>query len=254
MPVTRRTAFVFCLIVLFGYEVYALFIRETGIAGHEPLVHERHLTREVNADTPLSITFRVHANGFSGVEIFARPSDQPPAGPMEVMISRETGETWTPVRRARLDVSRLDLNGSGSVMITTPHVDSSAGVFFRLDVAMPQAAPGQGLRFEAGGPTYIEGWMTIGGRAEWGDLKFRTMSERTTVFRNVRHLRHSWPPLLRNDAVLLLLLVIANWGLAMVIYYLAFAPEPPAAGAPGAPGTPAVAKGSALTTADQPRV
>jgi hypothetical protein len=250
MPVARRTAFVLCLIVLFGYEAYALFVRETGVAAHEPRAHDRHLTREVNADTPLSMTFRIHANGFSGVEIFARPSAQPPAGPLEVMISRETGETWTPVRRARLDLARLDLTGTGSVMITTPRMDSSAGVFFRLDVTMPQAPPGQGLRFEAGGPTYIEGATTIGGRGEWSDLKFRTMSERTTVFRNVRHLRHAWPPLLRNDAVLILLLVIANVAVAAVIYYLVFAPEAPAAPAPA----PAPANGSALTTADQPRV
>jgi hypothetical protein len=254
MPVTRRTAFVLCLIVLFGYEAYALFVRETGIAAHEPLAQERHLTREVNADTPLSQTFRIHANGFSGVEIFARPSEQPPSGPLDVMISRETGDTWTPVRRARLELSRFDLTGTGSVMITTPRVDSSAGVVFRLDVAMPQALPGQGLRFEAGGPTYIEGAMTIGGRAEWGDLKFRTVSERTTVFRNVLHLRHSWPALLRNDAVLLLLLVLANWALAMVIYYLAFAPEAPAPAALVAGAGAGAAKGSELTTADQPRV
>jgi hypothetical protein len=100
--------------------------------------------------------------------------------------------------------------------------------------------------------------MTIGGRAEWGDLKFRTVSERTTVFTNVRHLRHSWPALLRNDAVLLLLLVLANWALAMVIYYLAFAPDasdvPDASTTPAAGAAAAGAKGSALTTADQPRV
>ena len=37
-----------------------------------------HLTREVNGDTPLSQTFVMHADGFSGVEMFARQSEQPP--------------------------------------------------------------------------------------------------------------------------------------------------------------------------------
>jgi hypothetical protein len=247
--VTRRTAFVLCLIVLFGYEAYALFVRGAGTTAHEPRANERHLTLEVNANTPLSQTFVMHADELSGVEIFARPSDQPAVGPLEVTVSREIGAEWTRITRASLDVARLDLSGTGSVMVTTPRVASSAGATFRVDVAMPQTPRGHGLRFEAGGPTYVQGVMEMGGRQAWGDLKFRTVARRTTVFDNIRHIRRAWPPVLQNDVVWILILVIVNWALATVIYYLAFAPEE-------APEERSEEDGSgrALTTADQPRV
>jgi hypothetical protein len=242
MSVTRRTAFVLCLIVLFGYEAYALFVRESGVTAHEPRRSERNLTREVNADTPLSQGFVMHADELNGFEIFARPSDQPAIGPLVVTVSQVIGEAWIPIAHENLDVARLDLSGTGSVKVKTQVVPSSAGSFFRVDVAMPQAPRGHGLRFEAGGPTYNQGVMVIGGRQEWGDLKFRTQAARGTVLSNIRHFRESWPPVLRNDAVWILLLVIANWALATVLYYLAFAPPAPPE------------NGSALTTADQPRV
>ena len=111
------------------------------------------------------------------------------------------------------------------MIITTPHVDSSAGELFRLDLAMPQAPHGQGLRFEAGGPTYFEGKMEIGGRQEWGDLKFRTMADRTTVYRHFRHLKRSWPPVLQSGAVSILVLAIVNWAMATMLYYLVFAED-----------------------------
>lgn len=236
MPVTRRTAFVVCLIVLFGYEVYALFVRESGLAGHEPRARERHLTREVNAETPLSQTFVAHADGFNGVEIFARPSEQTAVGPLEVTVSRRRseagpdqgegqGETWTVFAHESFDGVRLDLSASGSVIVKTAPVTPSAGTRFRVDVAMPRAPRGHGVRLEAGGPTYEYGAMTIGGRPEWGDLKFRTLAERSTVVRNIRLLRRPWPSFMHNDGVWILILLIANGALATAIYYLVFAPE-----------------------------
>ena len=236
---TRRTAFVLCLIVLFGYEAYTLFLRETGLAGNEPLAGQRYLTREVNAETPLSQTFVAHADGFNGIEIFARPSEQPAVGPLDIRVSQVVGEKLTPLAHVSLDVARLDLSAAGSVVVATPPLTPSAGAPLRLDVAMPQAPRGHGVRFEAGGPTYAYGALSIGGREEWGDLKFRTLAERATVMRNIRLLRRTWPAPLHNDGVWFLGLVIANWALATLLYYLVFAPD---------------AKGSVLTTADQPRV
>jgi hypothetical protein len=292
MSLTRRNAFVLCLIVLFGYEGYALFVRETGLAGHEPRARELHLTREINAETPLSQTFVAHADGFYGVEIFARPSEQAVVGPLEVTVSRvqtaaeaqaaaeaaakaaaeaqaqaqaqaaqgqsqgqalapgqapapvpvpapEQGEAWTTLAHESLDAARLDLSASGSIVVKTAPVTPSAGTRFRVDVAMPQAPRGHGVRLESGGPTYEYGAMTIGGRQEWGDLKFRTLAERSTVVRNIRLLRRPWPSVLHNDGIWILILLIANAAVATAIYYLVFAPEE---------------EGSALTTADQPRV
>jgi hypothetical protein len=239
MRLMRRTAFVLCLIVFFSYEAYALFVRESGVTAHEPRPRELHLTREVNVNTPLSQTFVMHAEGFQGVELFARPSDQPPSGPLEVVVMQETEAGWVFLSRSQIDVESIDL--AGSVVVTTPRVDHSAGTAFRVDVTMPQAAPGHGLRFQAGGPTYVQGVMTIGGRQEWGDLKFRTRASRATVLRNLQHVRQTWPAPFRSDLFWIFALLVINWALATVVYYLAFAPEAPA-------------NGSALTTADQPRV
>jgi hypothetical protein len=239
MRLRRRTAFVLCLIVLFGYEAYALFVRESGLTAHEPRPRELQLTAEVNVNTPLSQTFVMHADGFQGVELFARPSDQPPVGPLEVVVSRHTEAGWTFLSRSRIDVASIDL--AGSVVVATPRVDASAGTPFRVEVTMPEAPRGHGLRFQAGGPTYVQGVMTIGGVREWGDLKFRTRAARSTVLRNLQHVRQTWPALFRSDVLWIFALLVINWALATVVYYLAFAPEAPA-------------NGSALTTADQPRV
>jgi hypothetical protein len=236
---TRRTAFVLCLIVLFAYEAYALFVRQSGLTEHEPRPRELHLTREVNAVTPLRQTFVMHADGFNGVELFARPSAQPPVGRLEVVVWQLVEPEWVVVKRSTIDASSLDLRGS--VVIATPRVDWSAGFLFRVDVAMPEAPRDHGLRFEAGGPTYVQGAMEIGGRPEWGDLKFRTRAERSTVLRNLQHVRRTWPAPFRADLFWIVLLVAINWAVATLIYYLVFAPEAPA-------------KGNALTTADQPRV
>lgn len=251
MRLNRRGWFVLSLIVLFGYEAYALFVRESGLTANEPRRGDLHLTREVNADTPLSQTFMMHADALTGVELFARPSGQPAVGPVEVVVSQQFASGWAPVTHAAVDVSSIDLAGSGSILVTTPRVETSAGGLFRVDVSMPRAPAGQGLRFEAGGSTYSEGSLTLGGREEWGDLKFRTRAARATVQRNLRHARLAWPEPFRSDAFWVIALVALNWALATAVYYLAFAPadarDVPLSGA-------GAGKGSALTTADQPRV
>jgi hypothetical protein len=250
--VARRTGFVLFLIALFSYEAYALFVRESGLTANEPRAADRHLTREVNADTPLTQTFVMHGDGFSGVELFVRRSDQPPIGPVEVVISQDLPAGWVPFSRSTIDVASIDLDGDGSMLVTTPRVEQSAGFGFLVQVSMPRAPRGHGLRFEAGGSTYVQGHMTLGGREEWGDLKFRTRAARATVLRNIRHQRLAWPAPLDSDLFWVIALIVINWALATVAYYLAFSPGVPET--PDAPEVPLPAKGSALTTADQPRV
>jgi hypothetical protein len=270
MRVTRRTAFLLSLTLFFSYEAYALFVRESGPTVNEP--RELHLTREVNAETPLAQTFVMHADTLNGVEVFARGSDKPATGPLNVTISRKIGEEWAPLARASFDASLLDLSSRGSVIVMTPVVGDSGGSSFRVELVMPQTPRGQGLRFQAGGPTYEQGSMEMGGRPEWGDLRFRTRAERTTVFRNMRHYKREAPAILRYDAVWFVLLIVVNWAVATAIYFLAFAEDSPVGSrSPGSRrvgsspiGSGAVGSGpivtggggsgSAVTTAAQPRV
>ena len=65
--------------------------------------------------------------------------------------------------------------------------------------------------------------MTLGGREEWGDLQFRTTAERTTIYRNISHLRQSSPKIVRSDLFLALLLLLFNGAIATLLYDLAFA-------------------------------
>lgn len=235
----RRTAFILCLLALFAYEGYALFVQEGGTTSHVPDARDLHLTREVNQTTSLQQTFVMHADGLQAIDVFVRPSESPPVGPLQAVVSREIGGRWDPIATVRVDAATIDTTSFTRIRI--PRVDMSAGFTYQLDVSMPDAPPGHGLRFEAGGPTYVQGSMTIGGRTEWGDLKFRTEAQRVTVFRSIQHLRPTLPPIMQTDVFWLTALVVINWALATVIYYLGFAVEP-------------AAKGSVAGTADQPRV
>ncbi len=104
--------------------------------------------------------------------------------------------------------------------VTIPRVDASAGRPFVVRISAPEATRGQGVRFEASGPAYPQGTMTLGGREEWGDLQFRTTAERTTIYRNLRHLRQSAsvPAIVRSDLFLVLMLLLFNVVIATLLY------------------------------------
>jgi hypothetical protein len=242
----RRAGFVLCLLLIFGYEGYAIFVQEAGATANIPPAHDLHLTREINQTNGLRQTFVPHANGLQAVEVFPRRSDQPAIGPMEVTLSVEEIEIafnlWTPLARTTLDPAALDLTGVARV--TFPRIDRSAGRNFRIDIRLPNAPRGHGLRFEAGGPTYSQGFMQIGEQREWGDLKFRTVAQRTTIFRHILHRRATLPAPLQTDVFWITALVALNWALATLLYYLAFAADT----------VRQRPNGSASGIADQPRV
>jgi hypothetical protein len=247
----RWIAFVLFLAAVSGYEAYALFVERPDASEHVPPAPDVHLSREVRGQCQLIQTFVVHADGFSALEIFPRKSAQPPKGPMHVRISDGKTETFTKLIERDFDTASMDLNGS--LRIQVPRVDDSAGRLFMLEIWMLEAERGNGLRFEQGGPTYPEGRMFIDCLGDWGDLKFRAEVQRATIFSNVQHLRRALPGALQSDLVLIVALFIANLALAMVVYALAFAPEPQAAPViePEPDQSP---NGSAATTALQPRV
>jgi hypothetical protein len=231
MRLTRWAAFGLCLAVLFAYEAYAIFGQELATAAHLPAARNTYLTREIGGHDFLLHSFIVLADGFHAFEVYPRKSQEPPVGPIRFRVF--DGEQLIAVKT--VDTAGLDL--SGPLRVSVPYVDNSAGRVFIIEIMLEYAPPGHGLRFEAGSPTYVYGNMMISGKAEWGDLKFRAIAERSTIFRNVRKLRQTWPAPLRSDAFLILALIVGNAALAIVVYGLAFAPS-----------------GSDGITADQPRV
>jgi hypothetical protein len=255
----RWITFVLFLAVLSGYEYYAVFVEEPDLSQHVPAAKDVHLSREVYGLCQLLQTFVVHANGFSALEVYPKKSAHPPEGWMIVRITDGRTAEFTTLVNVMMDpasVASLDLNRP--FRIPVPRVDDSAGRLFMLEIRLPDAKRGHGLRFEQGGPGYPEGHMSIDCMPDWGDLKFRTEVQRTTIFSNVQHLRRSLPPWGQSDAVLLGILFLGNLALAMVVYALAFAPAPELvareAAAREAADQDHLANGSAETTAVQPRV
>jgi hypothetical protein len=232
----RWAGYVLCLVLMFGYEAYALFIQEGGSTSHIPPAHDLHRSREVSEKGPLQQSFTMHADGLTAIDVFPRPAENPPVGPLEVTLFQNTQPpyaataVWVPIVTVTIDVATIDL--ATFLRIPLPRIDHSAGGNYRLDLAMPKAPPGRGLRFEQGGPTYIQGAMDIGGQRQWGDLKFRTEAERTTIYRNIRFLRASLPPVLRSSLLWLTAFAVFNWALATMLYELAFR-FPPAWSASG---------------------
>jgi hypothetical protein len=247
----RWITFVLFLAALAGYQYYAVFLEEPDPSQHVPAAKDVHLSREVYGDCQLMQTFVIHTGGFSAIEIFPRKSAHPPEGLMGVRISDGRTATYRSLTATIFDSASLDLNSS--LRIPIPRVDDSAGGLFMIEIWMTQAGRGHGLRFEQGGPTYPDGILWTGCAPDWGDLKFRTEVQRTTIFSNIQHLRRSLPAPLRSDAALLAMLLAGNWALATVVYALAFAPErgPSREREPAANQSP---NGSAGTTAVQPRV
>jgi hypothetical protein len=219
----RWIAFILFLAALSGYQAYALFVEEPDLSQHMPPEKDVHLSREVYGLCQLSQTFVVNADGFSALEVFPKKSVHPPEGVMIVRVTDGRTETFTTLVNLVFDSASLDL--SRPYRIPIPRVDDSSGRLFMLEVRLPDAKRGHGLLFEQGGPTYPAGKMSIDCQPDWGDLKFRTEVQRTTIFSNVLHLRRSLPPWAQSDVVLFGVLFLANLALAIVVYALAFAPD-----------------------------
>lgn len=241
MRSTRRAAFAVSLLALLGWEAYALFGQEVAVVSNLPAARETYLTGEIRGTDFIAQSFVVLADGFNAFEVFPRKSEHPPVGPIRFRIF--DGETLIATRM--VETAGLDL--SAPLRVPVPYVDNSAGRVFIIEIMLQDAPPGHGLRFEAGSPAYLQGNMQITGKTDWGDLKFRVHADRTTIFRNLKKLRRSWPAPVQSDLFLVGALIVGNAALAMMIWTLAFAPASDAARDQGP-------KGSAATTADQPRV
>ncbi len=223
-PVSRR-AFAILLACVLAYEAYAFFIKEAGEAENIATASDWHLTGEVAGDAELEQGLVPHADGFDGIDVWAHASQEArgevPPGVVRFTITQSTANGALTLATVTHPVAEVVAKRPFHVAI--PRLDVSAGRAFAIRIAVPDATPGHGLRFEASGPAYPQGVMTLAGRQEWGDLQFRTTAERTTIYRNLRHLRQSAqvPELVRSDLFLGIMLLLFNVALAVLIYDLA---------------------------------
>jgi len=222
----RRRAWAIVLACVLAYEAYAFFIKEAGEAENIATASDWHLTGEVAGDAVLEQGLVPHADGFDGVDVWAHATQEGNAagitGVVRFTITR--GTATGPLTVATVTHPAAEVVAKRPFHVAIPRLDVSAGQDFAIRIAAPDATAGHGLRFEASGPTYPQGAMTLGGRQEWGDLQFRTTAERTTIYRNLRHLRQSTqvPEAVRSDLFLAVMLLLFNLALAVLIHDVAF--------------------------------
>jgi hypothetical protein len=218
-PRRRLGVFVVILAVVLAYEAYAFFIKEAGEAENIASASDWHLTGEVAGAIVLDQGLVPHADGFDGLDVWAHATGVVPDGPVRFTITQNIGNGQETL--AQVSYPARDVVSTRPFHVTIPRIDLSAGRQYTVHIAAPAATAGHGLRFEASGPAYPQGAMTLGGREEWGDLQFRTSAERTTIYRNVRHLRQTGPAFARSDLFLAIMFLLFNVALATLLYDLA---------------------------------
>jgi hypothetical protein len=225
MSARRLRGFACVLAIVLGYEGYAFFVKASGEAENIASASDWHLTGEVAGEIALEQGLVAHADGFDGLDLWAHATGAAPSGELQVLVIQDIG--YGPEPAARVSYPAAEVVATQPFHVTIPRIDRSAGRFYLVHLAAPQAVRGQGLRFEASGPAYPQGTMTLGGRQEWGDLQFRTTAERTTIYRNVRHLRQSaaLPAFARTDLFLVLMLLLFNLALGTLLYDVVFGRE-----------------------------
>jgi hypothetical protein len=235
-----RLALLLIVALLVAYEGYAVFIKTEGQTGFLPEGPDVHLTSEVaGGGPPLVLEFAMRADGLEAIDLYPHAAGQPAEGEATFTIVDQIYigglmRYTEPVAQVR--ASAAEMTASTPYRLRLPRIDASAGRHYRLEIALSGARPGHGLRFEAGWPIYGDARILFGTREEWGDLKFQTVAERTTIARTLTKIRRTAPPILRSSLFWITFLVLFNWALAIIIRDLALSPAPEAGALPQAQG------------------
>jgi hypothetical protein len=131
---------------------------------------------ELFGDRALSQTFVAAADGLTAITIYPVARRAPATGNVELTLASASG---APIARAT--VPAADVLARPAWTWTFPPIAASARQPFGLRVAVPQAAEGGGLALTIGPPAYVDGVLSVGGRTQWGDLRFQTRSQHSRV-------------------------------------------------------------------------
>jgi hypothetical protein len=228
MRFTRpRLALLVIVGLIVAYEGYAFFIKNEGEPGFMPSAAHTFLTSEVAGGAPLAVEFAMHAEGLEAIELYPHSSYEPPEGTVtftfidQIYIAGTMRES-VPIAHSRAPAT--EVAATRPYRLRLPRIDRSAGHRYRLEIAVEEARPQHGLRFEAGWPGTEDARLLVGSREEWGDLKFQTVAERTTIARTVARLRRTAPPIVQSSLFWIALLLLFNWALFVIIRDLALPP------------------------------
>jgi hypothetical protein len=155
-------------VVLFGVRA-----GETRVLFHQA---ELAPSLELHGDRALFQTFVAHADGLTAITLYPVLRERPVTGSVELTLESGAG-----VPIARATVPAADVLARPEWTWTFPPIAASARQPFGLRVAVPQAAEGGGLALTIGPPAYADGVLSVGGRTQWGDLRFQTRSQHSRV-------------------------------------------------------------------------
>jgi hypothetical protein len=131
---------------------------------------------EIYGDKALSQTFIARADGLTAITLYPQPRQRPTTGTVELTL-----EVDPQMLIAHTSVAAADFIGRPEWTWTFPPVAASARQRFLLRVGVRDATEGSGLSLAIGPPTYADGALAVGGRAQWGDLRFQTRSQYSRV-------------------------------------------------------------------------
>ena len=224
----RALTVIAALVLLIGYQVYALFMEQHG-APSAHVFSGRVTTPEVVGPTSAGQMFRLEADGFDSVTIHAARAGERVAPTIFFklfeVLPDESGQPGLERLIFRAPRHGIDVVARGLFTVRFPQIEQSAGRLYRFEVTVPNANPGGGIVLQATRDNvYRAGAFIIDGREQWGDLMFSTSAGHATAFARLRRQFGSsffnW--------VLFAVLALQTAALATLAYYLMFAPRPPA--------------------------
>lgn len=203
--------------IVFAYELYAIFFVTHG-APANALRSGQYLAGEIAGEHVASQTFQLKTNGFSSITLYPAVFGQDADGNVVFELHRLGAD-----ERDRLvfQTSRpsAEVLSRSSLTLDFPALSDSDGGLFRIDVRMPDAAPGRGLGLWANREnSYRDGTLLVDGREQWGDLAFETAAPGATAFRHVQQLLSNQPSWLASPFTLALVFGFYNVALFAFVF------------------------------------
>ena len=181
---SKMTLSVAVAVAFVAWQGYVVLVAEHGMPENPP-GQDAYWVVETAGETTLTQTIEPEILLVNRFVIHARPAGPKPQGDVVFDVL----EGWDAHRLVlRRTVPIEQVVAAPGYEVQFPVIQRPLIYFwsYHLRVSVPQAGPGQGVRLLANrSDTCPAGRLFVGGREQWGDLVFRTGSNRATVFRNL---------------------------------------------------------------------
>jgi hypothetical protein len=204
-------------VLALGLEVWLLAGRRSGEPAYDPPAATVGPSIEIAGREVLTQTFVPGVDGLESVRFVPRLTGGPLRAPVELTLEADGSDV--PMAQRRLAPG--ELADGVPFLWEVPRVERAAARRFTFTIAVPDAAPGQGLRVAIGPPGYRWGELRVADRRQWGDLVFATRATQVHVLGSLRRLRRELPWPFGTEAALIAGILALNAAAAVVIRYLA---------------------------------